>query len=953
MEENSINIIEKNSIQLSRNTPVALVVGAAGFLGSHLVESLLNKGIQVVGIDNFITGQKQNLSTAVKNKSFHLINLDAQNLNLDLQRLEYLFIAAAGGWDLEKILQIFKNTKCKCLFVSSVELYADEINEDLKWFKQTESELAKFAQENKLNARVLRLGPVFGPRMNFKVKDPLIKLIYTALSSDLQKEVTLDFSSRALYVEDAIELVVKCMLAGATALKIFDGVSTHPVKVSEIKQVLLDPVWYEQRNFTPSELPPWPTPNLEKTRRFLNWHPKINLVQALKKTLSYFKDNEIIIEQVSEKEEKKIDQEHIWKEEKKEHLEIIKQIEVGKKKIKFPKFPVNLDRIYFLIAVTVIFYGLVWPMIVLGWGVASFRYQLTQAAEKLGKGEFEQSLNHVQQAQAGINQARLIVESAEPLKRIGFLKDQLETGNNLIDLAQLSQSAARSTIIGTQTLFDGLKAVTGELADNPGPIFDRAQVELTGADQNLALAQVLIADQNFYQKIPSFFRPRIDGLAEKLKLYHNLVSQARTSSVILPKMVALEGSKSYLILLQNNHELRPGGGFIGSFAKISFEGGKLRKFAVNDIYEIDGQLKISVEPPAEIKEDLGQKDWFLRDSNWEPDFPTSARQAEWFYSKETGETVSGVLALDVSAMEKLLEVVGPLDLADYNEKITAENLFERAITHAEQGFFPGSQSKKSFITALTTQLFNKMFFLPKQNWPGIVTAVGVALEEKHISIYLNDSQLFAYLLAQNWAGVLPRTAVSKDGPLKDLLAPVEANLGGNKVNYYLDRQYSLQTSIGKEGEIRHHLKITYLNASPSNAWPGGLYKNRMRVYLPFGSKMIRVLWGEVDITRSMTSFVDFGRSGYSMLLELAPKEQKALILDYEPPVNLEFKDNLASYRLDVIKQAGTLRDPFEWKLTFPINYKLVSQDAQKFAPQEQIIQTDLSKDRSFEVVFSK
>src|SRR3989339_1362482 len=136
-----------------------------------------------------------------------------------------------------------------------------------------------------------------------------------------------------------------------------------------------------------------------------------------------------------------------------------------------------------------------------------------------------------------------------------------------------------------------------------------------------------------------------------------LVERARALSVLLPALVAADGSapKNYLILLQNNMELRPTGGFIGSFAKVSFEGGKLKKLDVNDSYAIDGQLGIHVEPPKEIKEDLGQKDWFMRDSNWEPDFPTSARQQGGFYTKETAERVEGGFGLEISALERLID----------------------------------------------------------------------------------------------------------------------------------------------------------------------------------------------------------------------------------------------------------------------------------------------------------
>ncbi len=127
----------------------------------------------------------------------------------------------------------------------------------------------------------------------------------------------------------------------------------------------------------------------------------------------------------------------------------------------------------------------------------------------------------------------------------------------------------------------------------------------------------------------------------------------------------------------------------------------------------------------------------------------------------------------------------------------------------------------------------------------------------------------------------------------------------------------------------------------------------MRVYLPTGAKLVRGLWGEKDITGSIESFADYGRLGLSFLLELSPKEQKTLVLDYKLSSNLEFVNGLAGYRLDVVKQAGTIKDPFTWKITYPLNMKLLSNNNGVIAPQEQTIQTDLSQDRSFELQFQK
>lgn len=930
---------KKNSIMLSRNKPVALVVGAAGFLGSHLVDELLDKDIQVIGVD----GKKENLRKATESRNFHFILESIENLNVEPERLDYLFIVSSGKEDLSKIFAIFKQTKCRCLFVSSIDLYDKENNsENLKILKLKEAKVARFAADFGLNARILRLGPVFGPRMNFDAHDPLIKLLKQALTDNLQKDVSLEFSTRALYVSDAVPLMIKTIFAGSTSQKIFDGVNNIPLKVAEIKQVLLDPVWYENRDFLFSELPPWLTPNLEKTIKFLNWHPKAKMLSALRDTLKFFKENEVDLSGQPEEKEARLPQE------KKAEVEEFKKEDRG---VPRPKLKIPFSKIYLFALIALVTYALIYPAFVFGWGIFTFQTELKSALINLQRGEFEKSLQNINNASGGAKAVRSIVDTLEPVTKSGIGAKELGIARSVTRLSDFWLSSAEGTVRGVQQLLLGLKAVTGELPESPEAYFSSAQTELASAGDNLSRADALLGSQELKKDLPDVFAGGVNNLSAKVSLFRNLISKAQALSVLLPKLVAIEGSKDYLILLQNNMELRPGGGFIGSFAKVSFEGGKLKKLTVNDIYSIDGQLSIHVEPPKEIKEDLGQNNWYLRDSNWESDFPTSARQAEWFYTKETGETVEGVVAMDVSAMGKLLEVIGPLDLSDYNEKITADNLFEKAISHAEMSFFPGSQAKKSFLTALTNEAFNKIFFSPANNWPGVITALSVALDEKHISIYLNDAKLFSYADSQGWTHAFPRAA--KNNASQDLLSLVEANLGANKANYYLDRSYNLATTVGKEGEIKHRLRISYVNRSPSDTFPGGKYKDRMRIYLPLGSKITQVLWGEANKTGELSGFVDYGRQGYSILLEISPKEQKTLVLDYTVPVKLEFVSGVSQYKLNVVKQAGTLKDPFTWTITYPISYQLVSDQTKKVGPQEQTITTDLSIDRSFEIGFKK
>ena len=154
-------------------------------------DKLLEKNIQVIGLDSLTFKKRDNLRGASENKNFHLLFADIENIDLDLERLDYLFIAEKCADNLDKIFELIKKHKSRCLFISAIELYDRAIlGGDLKWFKLTEEKIARLSSEFNLNARILRLGPVFGPRMNFEKSDPLINLIRQALNGDLQKDVS-------------------------------------------------------------------------------------------------------------------------------------------------------------------------------------------------------------------------------------------------------------------------------------------------------------------------------------------------------------------------------------------------------------------------------------------------------------------------------------------------------------------------------------------------------------------------------------------------------------------------------------------------------------------------------------------------------------------------------------------------------------------------------------------
>ncbi|MFZ5982031.1 MAG: DUF4012 domain-containing protein, partial [Patescibacteria group bacterium] len=162
---------------------------------------------------------------------------------------------------------------------------------------------------------------------------------------------------------------------------------------------------------------------------------------------------------------------------------------------------------------------------------------------------------------------------------------------------------------------------------------------------------------------------------EKFVLLKNELPEARkmmagflNDSQILYDILGGNGPRKYLFLFQNNNEMRPTGGFIGTYALLDIFDGRIKRLKVDGIFNPDGQLREKVVPPAPIQKISAA--WSLHDSNWWPDFPTSAEKASWFWEKTGGPTVDGVIAMTPEVIKKLLEITGPIELPEYGKWIS-------------------------------------------------------------------------------------------------------------------------------------------------------------------------------------------------------------------------------------------------------------------------------------------
>ena len=416
----------------------------------------------------------------------------------------------------------------------------------------------------------------------------------------------------------------------------------------------------------------------------------------------------------------------------------------------------------------------------------------------------------------------------------------------------------------------------------------------------------------------TYLSPYIDKI--DLPRRREEIQAAKVAFSLIGKVLGEDREKIYLLLLQNNMELRPTGGFIGSFAIVGFNKGAMTKFEVYDVYDADGQLKGYVEPPWQLKEYLNQPAWYLRDSNWDPDFSKSAQKAEWFLDKSMNIQVDGVIAVDLDFTRDLVGAFGSVYVADFDKRIDPKNFYEIVQYEAEKNFFPGSRQKENFLLALSRTIFNDFKSADKRQIVQILETSYQNLNKRHIQVFLHEARLQEKIDNLGWSGAIREPVCSLENCLSDWASLIEANLGVNKANYFIDRDLKLNVDVNQE-TIKRSLEINFTNKAQTFMGDKGKYKAYVRLLLPIGVEVKKVALGD----QNNLNTVDFkeelvgGRKEVGFLLELGPLESKKVVFEWSGGKAVDLSKN-GEYRFYLRKQAGIDSFPFSFEANFPSNF---------------------------------
>jgi dTDP-glucose 4,6-dehydratase len=306
----------------------AVVTGGAGFLGSHLCDRLLAEGWEVLALDNFITGAAGNVGHLANNAKFKLENKDVSKsdaLQVDGEVGYVLHFASpasppdylkhpiatmmVGSSGTQNALELALRKKAKFFMASTSECYGDpetspqkeeywghvnsvgprSVYDEAKRF--SEAMTMAYHRHHGVDTRIVRIFNTYGPRMRLNDGRALPNFVYQALSGHALTIYGDGKQTRSFcYVDDLIDGIYKLMLSDEhmpvnignpqeiTILEFAERIREH---FDNVPKIIFEPL--------PQDDPKRRCPDISKAKRILQWEPKVNLEEGLKRTLAYFK----------------------------------------------------------------------------------------------------------------------------------------------------------------------------------------------------------------------------------------------------------------------------------------------------------------------------------------------------------------------------------------------------------------------------------------------------------------------------------------------------------------------------------------------------------------------------------------------------------------------------------------------------------------------------------------
>lgn len=389
-------------------------------------------------------------------------------------------------------------------------------------------------------------------------------------------------------------------------------------------------------------------------------------------------------------------------------------------------------------------------------------------------------------------------------------------------------NAAQEIAQGGERLASGMAAA--DTQPDPGSKINALQAHLGDALPHLERATTEL-NRVSLAAVPSEYR---DVIAEAQRSVPQLTSAVRKASAVTTVLNDVLGQtepKRYLVIFQNNAELRPTGGFMGSFALMDISKGKVTKMEIpgGGTYDLKGTTqRINSPQPLHLINPL----WQFQDSNWYADFPTSAKQITWFYNKAGGPTTDGVIAINATLMEELLKVTGPIEMPEYDKVITSENFYAETQRAVEIEYDKDENKPKQFIADLGPKVLDKLMSGGNDQLVKLAGIMDDALLRREVQLWMSDAETQARIQKLGWSGEMKNTT-------GDFLSVVHTNIAGQKSDRMMSDalEHAVQVLPDGAGIVTLTLTRTH-NGVKGEQFSGVRNVDYVRFYVPQGATLV-------------------------------------------------------------------------------------------------------------------
>jgi len=474
---------------------------------------------------------------------------------------------------------------------------------------------------------------------------------------------------------------------------------------------------------------------------------------------------------------------------------------------------------------------------------------LAQTDVAASEQEFAQAETLLAQAR---NQLQEALASSRHVLRFIDVTGKVRSGEELLVAGEALTQAGQSISRGITPLLT-VKIVPGEAQTSPTMV-DALVVafkEFSTANEQLAQAEQAL-QQVSLDSLPSDIAPSVQVLQTSVPKARAALSGFLDQSQVILSVLGAERSRQYLLLFENNHEIRPTGGFIGSIGLVNVDRGVVENISVQSVYDPDGQLGELIAPPIPLL--AINPRWYMRDANWFVDFATSAQKVASFFEKEGGPTVDGVIAFTPEVIKELLTVTGPIHMPTYGITVNRDNFVTLTQDQVTYAYDRTVNRPKQFLSDLIPLMLQQLFAQPADHSLQILTSLGKAITQKQLLIYFRDPAVQKRIVAAGWSGAFPQDTLG-------FVSVNNANIGGHKSDQFIEQEIDYRSQIEPSGDVEtvvtirrtHHGPDEKINYDyPSTEDPA--FKDNVvwqRVFVPHGAQLLEA--------RGFTSAADVPR----------------------------------------------------------------------------------------------